>query len=395
MKKLQRHRAVRRGVQIFFFAFVFILVVLKTLQERGAALPFNVSAFHSICPFGAIESLGRLITQGKFIPKTHTSNFWVLGGVVLLTVLFGRVFCGYICPLGSVQDFFFRIGKGLRKAGRRIVRYDSWKGNGFDRLLQKAAAALTYAKYLMLVLIIVQTTRFVSLTFAKVDPYYALFNFWNGSALPSAIAVLAVVLIASLFVSRPWCRWFCPLGAFLGIISRLSPWKVRRDLSICSSCNLCSKRCPMGIDVANSKNTSDTECIRCGECCASCNVENSLEHKTSRGLRLPGRSLAPLLFALIFLTPVLFGKSIDSFDSRNHNGRAAVSGEGRHVLPPPDTIEIKSSMTLNDLASEAGMTVGDLKGLIGITAKLPDDTKLRDIEDIQADITLKAIKELF
>ena len=390
MTGLKKTRLVRRGVQIFFFLFVFVIVLLKTLQERGADIPAALSNFHSICPFGAVESIGRLITAGRFIPKTHPSNFWVLSGVLVMTFLFGKVFCGYICPLGSIQDFFYSLGAKIRGFGKKCIRYDSWKSPGTEAFFQKADKALSFLKYGLLALILVQTTRFVTLTFAKVDPYYALFNFWNGNALPSAVLVLTAVLLISLFVYRPWCRWLCPFGAFLGLVAKISPWKIRRNSEICTGCTLCSRRCPMGIDVASAGCVNDADCIRCGECVGSCSKEGALEHSNGRRFAVLGKPWAPVLFALIFLIPVAAGNILGGFDTDgNRRRRSAVS-----VLQEPAAgIEIGSSMTLAELADESGMSTDGLKMFLGINAEIDGDTKLRDIEDYQSELTLKAIKQ--
>ena len=69
---------VRRVIQIGFFLFVFLLTAAHVMEEWGIEFPFSgVASLHALCPFGAVETLGRLITQGKFIPKTHESNFWL------------------------------------------------------------------------------------------------------------------------------------------------------------------------------------------------------------------------------------------------------------------------------------------------------------------------------
>ncbi|MCK5199835.1 MAG: 4Fe-4S binding protein, partial [Spirochaetales bacterium] len=233
----KKNNWVRKVIQIGFFGFVFLLTVSHVMEEWGIALPFSAASLHALCPFGAVETVGRLITQGKFIPKTHESNLWIFFATAGTTVLIGAVFCSWLCPLGSIQDWVGKLGNRIFKK-----RYNQFVPDKLDRVLG-------YLRYVVLILIVIDTTRMLSLTFAKVDPYYALFHFWTGEALISAIIVLLIVLAASLFIERPWCRWLCPFGAVLGLLQLIAPWKIRRNTDLCTSGGLCTKACPLNIDV--------------------------------------------------------------------------------------------------------------------------------------------------
>lgn len=394
-----KQKKVRQRVQTFFVIFITAISVFKTLEEQGIKLPFAVSAFHSICPFGAVETLGRIITQGKFIPKTNASNFWVFSGVIILSLLFGRVFCSTICPLGSIQDLFYSLGKKIRKAGQKLVKNKSLKTEKTEKTEKKEKTITTLNKiassfkYILLIMIIIQTTRLVTLSFVRIDPYYALFNFWNGSALPSAIIVLAIVLILSLFISRPWCRWLCPLGALLALFNIISPWKIYRDNTKCTTCKLCEKKCPMGIKILSYKKINHLDCIACGECYTSCPQENALKSRNKIFKTLPEKTWAPVLFALIFLIPTIMDTSLSSTNIK----KPTLQNDTNAITAPVNIaeLEIKSSMTLANLAKASGMTINELKDFLKINIDVSDNTKLRDIEDFQAEITLKYIKEKF
>lgn len=100
--------------QIVFFVFVGVITVNHTLGEMGLGLTFIPEvSLHAICPFGAVETFISLITGQGLIRQLHASVM-VLGAVVLiLTVIFGPVFCSHICPLGSIQEWFGKLGKKL------------------------------------------------------------------------------------------------------------------------------------------------------------------------------------------------------------------------------------------------------------------------------------------
>ncbi len=124
-KKTKKNQKYRKIVQLFFALLVFSVVLLKYLSEKGVSLPFKVSGFHGICPFGAVATFGRYIMHGKFIPETYPSNFWIFLSVVIVTLLFGKVFCGWFCPLGSVQELFYNMGASIRK------RFSALKKGGY------------------------------------------------------------------------------------------------------------------------------------------------------------------------------------------------------------------------------------------------------------------------
>jgi ferredoxin len=358
----------KRVIQIFFFCMVFFIVFSHYLGRQGIDLgwPAHMS-LHALYPCGAVETAGRLVLQGKFIPKIHESNIWLFGGVAVSTLLFGAMFCGYLCPLGSVQEWVGRLGKKM--LGRRYNRFPSGK---LDRLL----GCLRYG---MLILIVVQTTRAVSLVFSRFDPYYALFHFWMGDVFLSGILVLATVLLLSLFVERPWCRWFCPFGALLGLMQRFAPWKVSRDPDTCSSCGRCTRVCPMRIPVHREARVIDTRCNRCGRCIDACPAHAlSLSWGERRPLR---RWVSVLLLLALVGAPMLIVRS---------TGPASTPGsKGQHAQK-----EITGLVTLGELAYHLGLEMQVMRNLLDLTPDVKESTRLIDLEDIDETLTVPAVREL-
>ncbi len=370
--KSSNSKLIRIVVQVLFFLYVSTLVVLKFLSENGIEIGAHFADLHAVCPFGAVETLGRVIQSGKFIPKTNQSNFWILGGVMLSTILFGSLFCGWLCPLGSVQDWVGKIGKKFLK-------------KRYNKIPLKLDRLLGNARYLLLALIVIQTTKQLSLMFTKIDPYYALFHFWTGEALPLSIIILGVILLLSLFVSRPWCRWFCPFGAIQGIFQLLSPWKIRRDSNSCIDCNKCTKSCPMNIDVAKLEKVNDTRCNRCQECIDSCPKKEALDYSFKKVgvFSLKNKYLIGVLVLSLFFAPVLIAKSLGLFKTSNKI-------EIEVGLLSSETI--KGSITLNDIAEGYGKDVLQVLEILGLDADTDITTKVRDIEDINETLTLPVIR---
>lgn len=246
----------RYVLQIFFFVFIGMLAVNHVLSESNVTLfPFlpNVS-LHAVCPFGGVESIIGLITAGTLVPKLQLSTLVISALVLILTLIFGSVFCSFVCPLGTIQEWVGKLGKKIFKR-----RYNTF-------IPQKLHNILKYLRYIVLILTIMLTFNAGRLIFADVDPYYAMYHFFTDEVTIGSLVVLGVVLIGSLFIERPWCKYACPYGAVLGLVSKISIFKIKRKTSACNNCTLCDRNCPMNIEISKKKTINDSLCIKCMDC---------------------------------------------------------------------------------------------------------------------------------
>ncbi len=247
---------IRRLVQVFFFGLIALISISHTLAESGLSIPFLADAsLHALCPFGGVVSIYQYATEGTFVQKIHESSFILMIIGFLLAILFGPVFCGWVCPLGTVQEWFAGLGRKL--FGRK--RYNHVIPTRVDRVLR-------YTRYLVLGWVVYMTATSGTLVFANIDPYYALFNFWTSEVAIGGLIVLAVTLLASLFVERPWCKYACPYGAVLGLFNLVRVFGIRRQESTCTMCGACDRNCPMNINVSSKSVVRDHQCISCLEC---------------------------------------------------------------------------------------------------------------------------------
>ena len=131
---------------------------------------------------------------------------------------------------------------------------------------------------MVLALVLYKTAVVGILVFADYDPYFALFNAWSGEVAWTAFAVLAVTLGGSLFVERPWCKYACPYGGVLGVFNTFKLVKLSRNPTICTSCKLCDRVCPMNITPSDDTNVINHQCIMCFECTSDneCPVDDAL-----------------------------------------------------------------------------------------------------------------------
>ncbi len=252
-----RHQIwIRRIVQIFFFALIALIAVNHGLAESGRGIPLLSSAsLHALCPFGGVTTIYQYATTGTFVQKIHESAFILMVIGFLLAVLFGPVFCGWVCPLGTVQEWVAGLGRRLFKKRR----YNHFIPARVDRVLR-------YTRYLVLAWVIYMTAVSGTLIFAEIDPYFALFNFWSSEVAVGGLVVLGLTLAASLFVERPWCKYACPYGAVLGLSNLFRVFSIRRSAPTCKLDGACDITCPMNINVSAQTTVRDHQCISCLEC---------------------------------------------------------------------------------------------------------------------------------
>ena len=264
-QRTRQIRNVKRGRHLTQLA-VAVLVVVAAVrhqveQNSGAA------SVDALCPFGAMETLITWLTTGTLITKIHPSNL-VLGLAVLVaTLLVGNAFCGWICPFGAVQDALTWVRRKLRLPAIRVPR-------GLDR-------ALRWGRFVVLAVILSFSYVTASLWFADYDPYVALFGLhWlfepDTPALWIGLSILAVVVVGSVLVERAWCRYLCPLGGVLSVLSRFSLLRIRRAPTTCTDCSLCDKACPVGIEPSKAAPMVSPDCIGCMDCVTTCPVRGAL-----------------------------------------------------------------------------------------------------------------------
>ena len=256
MKILGRRKlASRVWVQLFFFILVALIAVNHTLAESGGGIPWLASAsLHAICPFGGVVSLYQYVTVGTFVQKIHESSFVLMIIAFGLAFLVGPAFCGWVCPLGTIQEWVSGLGRKIfKKKHNHVIPYK------IDRVLR-------YTRYLVLIWVVFMTATSGKLFFASIDPYFALFNFWTSEVAIGGLLILGVTLLASLVVERPWCKYACPYGAVLGITNLFRVFKIRRNETDCKVCQVCTRDCPMNIPVHAVKVVRDHQCISCLEC---------------------------------------------------------------------------------------------------------------------------------
>jgi hypothetical protein len=262
-------RIARRAVQVGMTAIVVYVALERVAAGRGTTQP------EALCPFGGLETSFRLATGIGYVPHVHASNV-VLGIAVLVLALVARnAFCGWLCPLGFLQELVSGGSRLLqRRVGpiRRAVRWLKVRA----RPLAVLDRPLRLVKYAVLAWAVGGAALWGVMVFRDVDPWFALLELIRLSVVPAA-AILGLIVIAAFFVDRPWCRYACPLGAAAGLVGAVSPVRIERVADACIACGICTRACPMGLPVATADRITSPDCNACLECVGACPRPGALE----------------------------------------------------------------------------------------------------------------------
>ena len=230
-------------------------------------------------------------------------------GVVVSLLFWGRgPFCGWLCPFGALQELFGKIGKLVLRGRRPQV----------PAVLDKPARFL---KYGLLVFFTVWTWQAAELVMRPYDPWVAFMHvtsseLWAEFAVGAG--VLGVSVVGSIVYDRFFCKYLCPTGAFLGAISRLSVFKVRRNEEKCGHCHACTRHCPTHIDVENTAVVKSAECYGCLTCVSRCPAEGALNLTVSTGKKVSvvKAALFPVVLIALFYLVIGIGMATGKWHSK-------------------------------------------------------------------------------
>lgn len=352
MKKLLSKISLRTIVQLSILITVFALAIIHLRYGIEKAAPID-----SYCPFGAVESFFTLLFKGEFLQRIFTSSFILLGIFAIATLVLGRVFCSYFCPLGTVQEWIRNLG---RKLG---IKKDFEIPEKFDKYLR-------YLKYIILIIIVYFSFYLGTLIFRSYDPYSAMMHIGREfSENIVGYVILIIIIIASLFTKNIWCRYLCPLGAFFGILKRFSFIKIERNTKTCTKCSICNKSCPANLDIKNAKIIKDSDCVSCGKCIGSC-PKGSLEYKIFN--KNISKRFFSILVILLVIIPLVIVPFTPYWKTKAESNIVNVKGE-------INTADIRGSNTLGYLVETTKVPLEEFKNKLGLPDNIDTTIKLKEI----------------
>lgn len=220
------------------------------------------------CP-GAIGSCPIGSLQATLANYKNKFSFYIIGTIALFGMVAGKWICGWLCPFGWLQDLLNKIPTKKIKLPKKL----KW---------------LEHSKYIFLGLFVVALPLFIANEFGLGDPWYCKYICPSGTVFAAfplmltnpqlrdsigflfiwKVALAVSILVASIFIYRFFCRFFCPLGAIYGLFNKISFLKMYVDHNKCISCHKCEKVCKL--DIYTSESPNNTSCIRCGDCRYEC-----------------------------------------------------------------------------------------------------------------------------
>ena len=260
--------------------------MLRKLRVCLATVSFILITLLFLDFSGVLHAYFGWMAKLQFVPAMLASSIVVLIGIVVITAIFGRLYCSILCPLGVYQDGVARIAEKRKKN-----RYKFKNGKRLRYYIGLIFFLLIVFRFTSIAIFIEPYSifgRFVSNLFA---PIYELINNvlayfaerWNSYAfyhvdvyiksLPIFITAIAYFLIITIFAfakGRWFCNNICPVGAVLGAISKYSLFKPRFDTEKCNSCGLCEKNCRCSAIDSKNHIIDYSKCVTCFNCVSGC-----------------------------------------------------------------------------------------------------------------------------
>jgi polyferredoxin len=251
------------------------LQFIRYLESNGAVgSGIRPPGAEGFLPISAMMSVVYFIRSGN-IHGIHPAGFFIFIAIIGMSFVFGKSFCSWLCPVGFISelvgDFGERIMKRLFK--RRIKM---WKYLDYPLRILKYLL-LAFFVYSVLSMSVVALGYFLSGDYnimADVKMWYFFAHITRF-----ALIFIGILLLLSVVYRNFWCRYLCPYGALLGLISIASPVKIKRNQTSCIDCSLCAKACPSFIKVDKVITVRSDECTSCLNCVDVCPVKDTLEYK--------------------------------------------------------------------------------------------------------------------
>lgn len=235
----------------------------------------------------------KVIQIVAFLPITILliKNFSYFSAfLIILTVLAGAFYCGYLCPFGFLQELSSIIGDKLKIKKRNV-----------PKTLNVVLKSLRYLLFLLITVLAID----VIFPVLKLDARSNLYLFLTGKNITTVMALSILgFLLLSIVYDKPFCNYLCIKGAGYGILSKFRVFSIKRNTDTCIDCKLCDKVCKLGVDVSTKEYVNSMSCVNCFDCISVCPKKGTLSFGTIR----PKQASKNLAYISVF-TILLLGYS--------------------------------------------------------------------------------------
>ncbi|MGN0470944.1 MAG: 4Fe-4S binding protein [Acutalibacteraceae bacterium] len=220
-----------------------------------------------ITVFSSIGEIFRSLINGQFSFAEYSGRIILLAAVFIVTFIWGRFFCRFICSFGAMQDLLWAGGKHIKHK---------------PKISEKADKGMKFIKFGVLLFVIIAVWTF-SLTDGILWSPWTIFGMYATlKGFPSAEYLLSLgglllllIMTGSVFIERFFCKYLCPLGALFDLVSHFRIFKIKKPTEKCGSCRMCTKQCSMSIPLYKYESVKSGECINCMKCTESCPRQNT------------------------------------------------------------------------------------------------------------------------
>lgn len=282
---------------------------VRWAETGGQTMPVSrPSGVEGWLPIEGLMQFKYVLASGQ-LPRLHPAAFFLFFAFASISFLFRKSFCSWICPVGTLSEYLWKIGRRLFGRNFRIPRWIDLPLRSLKYLL------LSFFASAVVMMSAEAIADFVASPYGLVVDVRML-NFFRFMGSTTAY-VLAALAVASMLVQNFWCRYLCPYGAFMGLLSLVSPARITRNESACIDCAKCAKACPSSLPVDRLVQIRSAECTNCLECVAICPAKDAL----SLQLAIPRRRSwsawqVAAGIAVIFLGLVGYAKLTDHWQTR-------------------------------------------------------------------------------
>ena len=269
----------------------------RYLASGGTAVFYNrPPGVDGFLPISSFMSFYLFIATGE-IHYAHPAGLFIFLAIILVSFVFGKAFCSWLCPVGFISELIGDFGEKIyKKIFKRRVHLPGWIDYPLRSLKYLLLGFLFYAVFYLMSILAIQA--FLDSNYNVVADIKMYYFFADISQ--TALIIIAAFFVLSIFIRNFWCRFLCPYGALLGLISFISPNKIIRNPVSCIDCGLCAKACPSYIKVDKVNTVISDECNTCLSCVDVCPVADTLDLKTV----LPGKIKIKKKYAAIAIVVI-------------------------------------------------------------------------------------------
>lgn len=288
--KNENTKYLRRIIQASIFIILIFIITLYNLYINKI-INFKIISIGDLNPYGGWSALREYLTNSSYVFEGISKSMALSIALLAMAIIGGRFFCGWICPLGTFQDFSTWLGSKAK-----MPRYKYLNNKEFKPLL---------FKYIVLLALLMASVLGYGAKGAELSPWRALLNMpklpFVWAEMKIGFIILTFVFLSSMFISRFFCRYLCPLGAAQSLFSSLSLTSLKHSKT-CPSCNKCLDECPVGLKFSKESDKISPECIRCLNCVEQCKINDESKVFLSLLNKKVTKTIYIVLMLIIFAT---------------------------------------------------------------------------------------------